>query len=451
MAIIAPFQGLTYDFNRTGDISTLAAPPYDVISEQKQEDYYQADPNNVIRLILGKKKDGDSDWDNRYTRAADLFKRWESDGTLIRANQPCVYLTSLTYDPGNGEDERTRWGLIVLVQIEDENSGVILPHEKTFSAHKDDRLKLMKACSAQFSQIFGLYEDSDNIILDACRKSIDFPPQIAFDFEDDSRHQMWILEQSPLVEKIAHAMLDKPIFIADGHHRYETARNFRNISRARYGRRPADKSYEYVMMYLSNMSDEGLTILPSHRLIKNAPEFELSVFLERLEKWFDITKFPMPDTITSNECDILKKRLEEKGHNGAVFAFYQHESSQYYMFSLKPEAVEEMGDDLHSSLKKLDVIVLSRLVLRKGLDFNKKDLDNDKIFSYQSSMKKALSQVRAGNYQMTFLLNPTRIDHVKEVAGNSLIMPRKSTYFYPKVLTGLVFNKIEPHELIQIP
>lgn len=451
MASIAPFRGLTYNFHVRQDFSSLVAPPYDVISEDQQEAYYQAEPHNVIRLILGKKKTGDSDWDNRYTRAADFFARWESDGTLIRADQPCIYVTSLTYDPGNGEPPRTRWGIIVLVRIEDEDSGIILPHERTFSAHRDDRLRLMKACNSQLSQIFGLFEDPDNAILGICKGAMEFTPQVAFDYEDKTRHQMWILQNPPLFKKVADAMLKKPILIADGHHRYETSRNFRNFMRARYGRRPANRSYEYVMMYLSNMNDKGLTILPSHRLIKSAPGFQLDPFLNRLREWFHIKRFPVPSPKASKGSAAIKQRLQETGKGNTSIAFYHHKAYQYYLLLLREGARDKMGDDLHPSLKKLDVLVLSRFILQRCLGFSKEDLDDEKIFHYQSNLERAMTQVESGDYEMTFLLNPTRVDHVKEVASNSLVMPRKSTYFYPKILSGLVFNKIDPHEIIQVP
>ncbi len=451
MAIIAPFKGVTYNFHSRQDLATLVAPPYDVISEEQQERYYQADPHNVIRLVLGKRKTGDSDWDNRYTRAADYLARWESEGTLIRSDHPCIYVTSLTYNPGGGEPPRTRWGIIALVRIEEQDSRVILPHEKTFSAHRDDRLMLMRACNSQLSQIFSLFEDPDNTILDMCKKAIDFTPLIAFDYEDDTKHRMWILQNPPLFKKVADAMLKMPIFIADGHHRYETSRNFRNLMRARHGRRPANRSYEYVMMYLSNMNDKGLTILPSHRLIKSAPGFRLDPFLGNIEQWFHITRFAVSTPTASKESTAIKQKLREAGVKSTCIAFYQHGSEQYHIFSLKEGAREKMGDDLHPSLRKLDVLVLSRFILQRGLGFSKEDLNDEKRFHYQSNMETAISQVESGDYQMTFLLNPTKADHVKEVAGNSLVMPRKSTYFYPKVLSGLVFNKIDPHEIIQVP
>ena len=451
MAVIAAFKGVYYNFYMREDFPALVAPPYDVISEEEQERFYQADPYNVIRLILGKKKTGDSDWDNRYTRAADYFRRWESAGILIRAQSPCLYLSSLSYEPGNGEPRRTRWGIIALLRIEEEDSRVILPHERTFSAHRDDRLKLMRACNAQFSQIFGLYEDPDNAILNACKKAMVNPAAIAFDFNDGTSHQMWILQAPEVFKKVAEGLQDKTIFIADGHHRYETSRNYRNIMRARYGRRPANRSYDFVMTYLTNMCDEGLTVLPSHRLIKRVPDFRMEPFLEKIKRWFYVETYPLRGGRASEEAALLRERLEVEGTNNTALAFYRHEANHWLLFSLKPGVREEMGVDLHQSLKQLDVLVLSRFILQKGLGFSKGDLDNEELFHYQSSTRRALSQVEAGEFQMTFLLNPTKIDHVKEIAGNGLVMPRKSTYFYPKILTGMVFNKIDPHEIIRLP
>jgi len=451
MAIIAPFRGLTYNFHQEQDLSRLVAPPYDVISEEEQLRYYEQDPHNVIRLILGKKRTGDSDWDNVYTRAADHFQRWQSDGSLIRSKEPCLYVTAMTYDPGNGEPERVRWGIIALARIEDPASGVILPHERTFSAHKDDRLKLFRACNAQFSQIFGLYEDLDNKVLGACSDTLTSPPQMDFRLEDGTRHRLWILNRRGLFREVSEAMAPKSIFIADGHHRYETARNYRDMMRARYGQKPANRSYEFVMMYLSSMNDKGLTILPSHRLVKRVPGFETRAFLEKTKSWFDVEAFPLDTGNISHASQELKQRLAQAGENRTAFGWYAQDSNQWHLLTLKPGMRAEMGDDLHPSLKALDVLVLSRFIFQKGLGFSKEDLDDEEIFQYQSNMSKAVSAIVSGKYQMAFLLNPTRMAHVTEVAGNGLVMPRKSTYFYPKVLTGLVLNRIDPYEIIQVP
>ncbi len=451
MAIVAPFRALTYNIDARGDLSELIAPPYDVISEEEQEVYYQAHPNNVIRLILGKKKIGDSDWDNRYTRSADCFKRWESEDVLVRSDFVGMYVTSLKYDPGDGSGGKVRWGLIALVRVEDEDSPVILPHEKTFSAHRDDRLRLMRACNAQLSQIFGLFEDPVNRILGHLKEAVDTSPLAAFDFRDGTSHKMWAVRDTAIFKNVAEAMNDKPIFIADGHHRYETARNFRNMMRARYGRRPANRSYEFALMYLSNMDDQGLTILPSHRLIKRCAGFEIGQFLDRAGRWFEIREVPLSESQGTGSIEHLKGLIEEEGRGNSVVGFHHQGGGSSYLLSLKPGARDEMGDDLHASLKELDVLVLSRLILQGSLGFRKEDLDNEKNFHYDSDMRQAVSKVDSGTYQMAFLLNHTKIDQVKEIASNALIMPRKSTYFYPKVLSGTVFNKIDPHEIIQVP
>lgn len=447
MAIVAPFRGLTYDYHHRKDLSKLVAPPYDVISPEEQEQFYQADPCNVIRLILGKKRTGDSDWDNRYTRAADDFQRWQSNGTLIHSDEPFLCLTAMTFRPGNGDPEQIRWGLIGLVKIEDEGSGVILPHEQTFSAHKDDRLKLFRACNAQFSQIFALYEDEEDVLLKACREAADDTPQMDFHQEDGTRHRLWMLKKRSLFRFVHGEMAPKTLFIADGHHRYETSRNYRNMMRARHGIRPAHRAYEYVMMYLSNMNDPGLIILPTHRLITRVPDFDPKAFLNRVQEWFQVVAVEKTDEDLQNRTSRLREKLEQMGKENPSFAFLSPTIPGCHILTLRQGA--QMGEDLHPSLQRLDVLVLSRLVLEKALGLTREDLDNEKLIHYQSSMLKAVRDVEAGEYQMGFLLNPTRKEHVREVARNGLIMPRKSTYFFPKVLTGLVFNKIHPHEIIQ--
>ncbi len=444
MVLFAPFKGITYNLKRFKDIPTLLTPPYDVITEEEQDYYYRIHPYNVIRLILGKERIGDTDWDNKYTRAADLFKKWQETGILVRAKNPCIYLTCITYEI-KGKIKH-RWGIIGLVKIEDSDSKMILPHERTFSAHKEDRLRLMKACSAQLSQIFGLYSDPENKIIEIVKEEVDISsPLIDFEFRDKTRHKMWIIENEPsLFGELFELFKEKRIMIADGHHRYETSRNFRDMMRIRYGRNP-NRSYEFVMMYLVNMEDEGLTVLPSHRLLKKAKEFELNKFLTEAKKFFEITKSDLLD-----EREIAKKLLN-LGKSNNAFAFFSHGSPDIYFLSLKESAKNEIGNDIHPALKKLDVLVLSRLIFQKILGFSKEDLDNTNIFHYTTDIGKAIEQVKNGEYQMVFLLNPTKIEDIKEVTLNSLIMPRKSTYFYPKILTGLVFNKVDPDEIIQLP
>lgn len=449
MVLFAPFKGITYNLRRFKDISTLVAPPYDVITEEEQDSYYRISPYNVIRLILGKKKIGDTDWDNRYTRAAEFFTRWQEEMVLVRAKYPSIYLTCTTYEINS--TVKKRWGLIGLVKIEDDASNAIFPHERTFSAYKEDRLRLMKACKAQFSQVFGLYSDPERTILNRLMEKIEeSSPDLDFEFVDGTRHKVWIIENAiHLFKELTRLFQDKKVIIADGHHRYETSRNFRDIMRLRFGKYPPNRSYEFVMMYLSNMDDEGLTVLPSHRLVKEVGGFELNNFLSHVSNFFEIITVPFLSR--DDSVEKIKELLSKYGINNTAVAFFAHGSSVAYILSLRPGGRTHMGDDLHPALRKLDVLVLSRLIFQRILGFSREDMDNDKIFHYTADITNAISQVSKGHYQMAFLLNPTKIEHIKEVTNNYLIMPRKSTYFYPKILTGLVFNKIDPHEIVQLP
>ncbi len=425
------------------------SPPYDVISPEEQEELHALSEHNAVRLILGKRKTGDSDWDNRYTRSARTLDRWTAEGVLVQSEAPAMYLTSQSYRQANGV--KTRWGLISLVRIEDEDSGVILPHEKTFSAHREDRLHLMRATGAQFSQIFALYEDPGNQALRCLGRIPKDPPQVSFTFRDGTEHAMWAVKDRDLLAGAAEAMAGRSLLIADGHHRFETSRKYRNMMRARYGMRPGDRSFEFVMMYLSNMNDPGLTVLPAHRLIRSARGVSPGELLGRLSRWFQVTPLPWTLDGAPGKSAELRAVLAEAGRGSIAFGAYFHGEPTGRLLELEPGAGEDVGDDLHPALKGLDVMVLSRLVLQRGLGFRREDLDNDKQFLYESDMVKGLRRVRAGASDILFLLNPTKTEQVKEVAANRLIMPRKSTYFYPKVITGLVFNRMDPHERIEKP
>jgi uncharacterized protein (DUF1015 family) len=451
MAIVAPFRGVTYNIDKIANIASIVCPPYDIISDDEQDAYYNKDSYNIVRLILGKRKMGDSDWDNRYTRAADLLNRWESEEVLVRNQFPSIYLTSIEYELPDTIKTKTRWGFIALIRIEENHSSVILPHERTFSYHREDRLRLMRACNAQFSPVFGLYEDEGNVIGSIYTTIPDSPPTISFRDSDGDYYKMWEINRDSIIKDIVSNLSSKSIIIADGHHRYESARNFRNLMRTRYGDHQLNRVYEYVMMYLTNITDKGLTILPSHRLFKFFPDFKIETFLSSVEKWFEVSAFPFSATTQKAVTTVFLDALKSYGQNTTAIGFYHSGAENYYLLCLKSNARDEIGDDVHTSIKKLDVLVLSRLVLQRILGIKRDDLDNEKIIQYESNTNAALSSVRSGDYQMAFLMNPTKIEQILEVTGNSLIMPRKSTYFHPKIVSGLVFNKIDPYETVYTP
>jgi uncharacterized protein (DUF1015 family) len=448
MAIVAPFRAVTYNFETITNLETVITPPYDVISDKEQDEYYKRNPYNVVRLILGKKKTGDSDWDNRYTRAADLFKRWEAEDTLVRLPAHSIFLISITYESPETLETRTRWGFIALVRIEESDSSVILPHERTFTFHREDRLKLMRACNAQLSPIFGLYKDEENEILSVFGDTKDFPPMVSFRDASGYCYRMWQVTSKSVLEDIAFKMASKSIIIADGHHRYETARNYRNLMRSRFGAHSLGRSYEYVMMYLANITDKGLTILPTHRLYSSYPDFKMKKFLASARRYFDIRSFSLGASNRERLTSVVSSRLYEYGRNRTCIGLYHTHSKNYHLLCLKPGSIDEIGDDVHPSLKKVDVLVLSRLIFQRLLGIRREDLDDEKIIHYESNTNSAISSVLSGESQMVFLVNPTKIEQILEVTGNSLLMPRKSTYFYPKIISGLVVNKIDPRETI---
>ena len=454
MAEILPFKGLRYNPEKIKDISKVITPPYDVISEKERDDYYQLHPENIIRLILGKDLPGDDQSNNKYTRSAEFFDTWRKEEILKEEAEPAIYIYAQEFTLSG--KKYVRRGFISLVKLEDFQTGQIYPHEHTLAKPKEDRMNLMKACNSNLSQVFTFFEDEDSKVSNLLHKVSGGEPGTGvtpdIDFTDiyGVKNLLWVVKDKTVIEELILQMKDRALFIADGHHRYETSRNFRNFMRARYGRRPPYRSYEYLMMYLTNMTDQGLTVLPSHRLIKRYDNFQLQSFLGKLEDCFDISTVPISNSNNPQTGSNLRKLLMEKGHVDSVIGFHHSGGEVCYLFSLKPGARDRMGDDLHLSLKKLDVLILSRLIFQKALGFSKEDLDDEEIFHYQSDMGKAISLVNSRDFQMVFLLNPTKIDHVREIASDALIMPRKSTYFYPKVLSGLVFNKIDPNEVIQL-
>jgi uncharacterized protein (DUF1015 family) len=451
MAVIAPLRGITYNIDLVGDMSLVTAPPYDVITEEDRRRYYSLHPNNIVRLILGEKRKGDTDWDNRYTRAADFLRRWQEERILVRSERPAIYLTSHTFPWGGEGQSLTRWGIIALVRIEEEDSGIILPHERTFSAHKDDRLNLMRACSAHFSQIFSLYDDPSQIVLSLCKRYTESRPKFQFRFEDGSLHSMWEIYSVEAHERLQRFFLERPLYIADGHHRYETSRNFRNIMRARYGRRPGNRSYEFTLMYLCAIQDRGLKVLSSHRMIRPGRPLGHKDLLDRVSDFFHIEAATLSNLNPEQDAKALSRILAERGSEGTSFALIAPRPDNCHILKLKEGMEEYLGEDLHPCLKKLDVLVLSRLILQRGLQFTREELDDDRLIHYQSDTAKALASIQAGDYSMGFVLNPTRVEQVREVADNRLVMPRKSTFFHPKVLSGLVLNKIDPNESITVP
>jgi uncharacterized protein (DUF1015 family) len=439
MARIFPFRGIQYNQEKIKNLSDVMTPPYDVISKEEQDNFYKRHPNNIIRLILGQIGDTDTPKDNRYTRAAEYFQNWRAEGILAQSDTPTLYITAVDF-PVNGE-VRTRYGLIARVGLEPFEKKIILPHERTFSKVKSERFELMKTCQANFSPIFSLYSDGGNI-LDELIAAVNNAGQPQSDVLDDKghRHRIWSISDASFHQSIQNFFTDKQLFIADGHHRYETALNYRDWLASKINGFEASHPANTVLMYLCGMNDPGLTVLPAHRLLLNVPPESQASLIGKAADFFEIKTYK-----NTNEYrpDFLSD-LQSVGSNTNI-GLCIHNDPNIYLMCLKQGVMDTLFKlEIPDALRHLDVTVLTRLIFMKLLEFDEKRLDNEKEIAYTSIGEQALDAATSGKCDMAFILNATSIEQVQNVANDGLIMPRKSTYFYPKVITGQVISALSP-------
>ncbi|MCP4104997.1 MAG: DUF1015 domain-containing protein [Desulfobacteraceae bacterium] len=440
MAKIIPFRGILYNPDKIRDISKVITPPFDVISKQEQDEYHESHPQSMIRLILGRKTENDTSDYDWHTRAADSLSQWVSDDMLVQDDLQAFYVTSVEFPMENRMV--TRFGMIALVGLEPFENGVVLPHERTFSRVKSERLELMKKCHTNFSPIFSLYSDG-NGIFNMLKKSIDGKtPDMDFTDNSDHRHKLWRVTDPDIHKYVTDAMKDKKIFIADGHHRYETALNYKRWVSETNPDFPDDHPANYVMMYLCSMEDPGMVILPAHRLITDISSAKLTEFVKNTENYFDAQLFSFEGNGYEKARDEFISALSSNNSTNTVGVFVKNRP-EFHLLKLKPDVMETLfSNEIPEALIDIDVTVLTRLIFMEILGFNNARLDNDKLISYSSVAEKAVEAVNTGDCDVAFILNPTKIEQVKKIAEQGLIMPRKATYFYPKVITGQVINRL---------
>jgi uncharacterized protein (DUF1015 family) len=439
MATVLPFRGLTYNLEKIGDLRTVTTPPYDVISPEEQERAYACHPQNIIRLILGKTADTDTDSDNRYTRAAECCLRWRDEAVLVRDPAPAFYLTATDFTVGDAP--LTRWGVIARVRLEPFEKGVVLPHEKTFSKVKSDRLSLMQACHANFSPIFSLFPGGGDLLRDLQAAVSGHPADMDFVDGAGHRQRLWRLTDPAVLERVTDALEPRPLFIADGHHRYETGLAYRDWLAERTPDFSPDHPANFIMMYLAAMEDPGLIIRPAHRLLKSVDGAAADDLLRKARDFFEVTEYPW-----NGDRDAAEERFfADQGENPdrTAIGLLAGDRPAFHLFRIRPGAMaERYGAELSEALRDLDVTVLTRLVFMDLMGFDSARLDDASLIGYTSVAAEGVKAVTEGKYDLAFFLNPTRIEQVQEVARNREIMPRKSTYFYPKVVTGQVIHPL---------
>lgn len=435
---IKAFKAYRFNSDVVGDVGRCIAPPYDVVNDAQQARLYQQSPYNIVRIIRGRTETGDNEKKNQYTRAADYLKNWLQKGVLKQDGKEAIYAYVQDFEIAGASYRRS--GFVALGKLAEFGSGV-RPHEKTLDGPKADRLKLMQATAAQFGQIFMLYQDAQKTADKIIEKTVAAKkPVIDFTDEDRVKHQLFIIDDAKDISVIVQAMNDKETLIADGHHRYETALNYRRTTN--------NPAADWQMMTFINMQNPGLVILPTHRLIGDIADFDFKKLLVELANDFECTKFAFSARL--NKADAKKKMFEkmrsEFDAGRSCFGLYAANGA-FYVIILKNYAVmDRIVPQLSIASRKLDVTILHKLILEKILGIGDEQLAGESNIEYIKDIGEAvdgaITKVDSGEKQVLFFMNPTKVEQVKQVAAANEKMPQKSTFFYPKIFSGLTINKL---------
>jgi len=436
MATIRPFRGIQYNPEKIDDLSTVISQPYDRVRHGLQDKYHDLSPYNIVRIIKGKEQAGDGEGNNVYTRARDTYQSWLQEGILMREKVPALYVLHQTFTLPDGST-RTRQGLIAAFELSRFEEGIVLPHERTLSGPKVDRLNLMRATAANFGHIFMLYPgDRINQLLGA---AVEGQPGLRLHelFEHDVTQRFWAMTDPEVIAAVVEEMAPRRnLIIADGHHRYETALNYRDEMRAAHPDAPPNAGFNYRMVTLVSMEDPGLVILPTHRLIHSYGRMDGAAALERAKEYFDVA--PAADRAA------LEAMLAEAQPAHPRLGFYD---GAYAALTLRdPAVLERLLPDRAPDWRLLDVSVLHELFIERVLVIDKAAVERKENIEYLRDPQMGYDAVDKGEAEFLLVMNPTRMEQVRACTAAGEKMPQKSTDFYPKVISGLVMRPIGPKE-----
>jgi uncharacterized protein (DUF1015 family) len=420
MADVEPLRALHYDLARTGGLGDVVAPPYDVIDADQRTELEARSPYNVVRIDLPV-------GDDPYETAAKQFAAWQSDGVIVRDEQPALWALDQTYAGPDGQI-RQRRGFLARVRVEEYGPGRIRPHERTHPGPKEDRLRLTRATKANLSPIFSLFDDPTGTVSDALAGATAGEPWGRATDEDGTVNGMWRVSDPTAISTITDAMKDTELLIADGHHRYETARVYADEI-------GGEGPHRYVLMCLVSLEDPGLTVFPTHRLLRDLSPEQQEALAQAIQRDFDIRRLD-----STTELAPLYGRA-----GGAVsMGYIDAHSRQPFMLTLKDQAIADAALSDHAEpYRRLDTAVLEALILKQALGMTDEDIDHLNGLGYARNFDEALRAVTTGDYDAAFFVAATPIEEVRAVAAAGESMPPKSTYFFPKVPTGLVFNPLD--------
>jgi uncharacterized protein (DUF1015 family) len=427
MTIIKPFRGYRYDPAAVGRLSRVITPPYDVINKDQQSSYYRSHPYNFIRLDLGKTFPSDGKNNNRYIRAGRFLEEWIGKGILAKEDRECVYVYGQRYRESGRLKERL--GFISLARLVEDRTKGFLPHERTFKGPKLDRLNLMKETSANLSPIFSIVFDDNKKIIKLLKAVAKGKPALDVDFEG-TRNRIWLMTDAKQITLLKGAMAKKKALIADGHHRYEVALEYRrHILKAKKEAVPG--AYDYVMMYFATSDPAGLTILPTHRMVEGISAARLRKDLEKINKYFDIIE------AGSRRAMLSCMKAGRKRHAIGVYLG----GRDYRCLRLKREDAGAFIDSKNSSYwRNLDVVILHHLVFEKALGI--KGHKAERMVTFTRDAEEAFDWAASGGGRASFFLNPPGLKDINNIVKSRERMPHKTTYFYPKPPSGLVINRL---------
>ena len=434
MADVRPFRGFRYNPSVVGDPSDLVCPPYDIISPPEEQDLLRHSPYNAVRLELREHQPGEPADEPRYARAAATFRRWVDDGVLVRDGSPTMYLVEGEF-AYRGASRRRR-GLMTVVRLEPFERGIVMPHEYTRPGPKLDRLALMREAHTNFSPIMSLYRDPDGVIAGLLERTRQNRPDVTAAFGDQSHYNMWAIADVDLLSRISQAMAPLQVFVADGHHRYETALQYRDELEAVEGPLPPNAAARFMMMELIAMEDQGLLVLPYHRLVSGLSQEEIGSLRRRLEQFFQTEPIELDRGSAEAMAASMERALAQRPKDEVAVAALGLEGGRAHLLTLRQDL--SPGHDA-PSLERCDVWVLHQKALRPALG----EEGEGAAVAFVHDSVEAVERVLTGEAQVALLLRPLPMDLFREVVGKGERLPPKSTYFYPKLPTGLVVNLLE--------
>jgi uncharacterized protein (DUF1015 family) len=442
MAEIFPFRAYRYNAALVEPAKVLTQP-YDKITPAMAEKYAAASPYNLIPIEKGKSRAEDTATDNVYTRAAKTLDEWIRAKVIVQDEKPSIYAYFQEYTVPGTSERRVRKGFIAAGRIEDYSAGVVFRHEQTLSGPKADRLELLRHTQTHTGQLFMIYSDPaarvDALLAAAARSK----PEVELRDEYDVVHKLWPVTDAQTLDTIRREMADKKLVIADGHHRYETALAYRDECRARAGRLDANAPYEKVMMTLFNTAGEGLTILPTHRVVANVPNFSFAGFRAALADAFDVHSYPFDGSAERPRAYEQFQRDLVRGREQRAIGAYAGDGA-FYIFVLKKEAnLEALLQGVSPAQRRLDIVLLHRLILERGLKITQDAVKTEKNITYEREMDTAIGEVDSGRAQICFLLNPVSVETVAEMAMGGEVLPQKSTDFFPKLMSGITMYRLK--------